>query len=649
MSKELTGISLLKAGSNISKPIVHGLHSNRVLLINDGLRQGYQAWGEEHGPEIDPSHVDLIEVVKGAGTVKYGPDALGGVVLYNAKRPRFGEKLNGAFGSSFQTNGRAVSGQLDLAQGFDRFAWKIGGHGIIQGDLQAPDYNLSNTGKEEYGLSFNTLLHRPSFDLQVAGSYFDQQLGILRASIVGNLDDLDTAINRNEPDVVWPFTYDLQSPRQDIEHAILKANLSWFLREHAFKFQYGAQRNNRQEFDVRRGELNDRPVINLRLLTHSLDMDWIQPTKGNWRGSTGVQLVAQNSVNKPETNPINFIPDYEIFNFGLFTIQSYEMDNGIFEMGIRYDFQSLDVADTLERYDYTYSVGTTFSNTTYTLGLRRNIGRDFTFSSNIGFAWRPPNVAELYSFGYRYSRLQFGFLRYNFNPNLVTPPNSVFDQAVRDVESERGLKWISGLKLRKKRIAADFIFYINQINNYIFLRPYGVSSTVAGVFPFFLYEQTDAVFYGADWDVAYEHAEWIESVLKLSYVYARSIAPDQALLEIPPLNASYSLKFSKRQWNIGLHADYTAQQWNAPPILSPGEIQAGGIDIDRNTVIFDFMEAPDDYLLLGVNISYKKDWWNFSLSSNNLLNTSYRIYTDRLRYFADAPGRNFSFAFELNF
>ncbi|MEM1407706.1 MAG: carboxypeptidase-like regulatory domain-containing protein [Bacteroidota bacterium] len=653
ISEEITGVSLLKSGSNIAKPIVHGLHSNRVLVINDGVRHGYQAWGEEHGPEIDPSHVDLIEVVKGAGTVKYGPDALGGVVLYNAKKPAFNNKLNGSFGSSYQTNGRAISSQLDLGQGSDRFAWNVGGHGVYQGDLHAPDYNLSNTGKREYGVSFNTLLHRPTFDLQVAGSYFDQELGILRASIVGNLADLDTAINRNEPDIVWPFTYDLQSPWQDIEHAMLKADLSLYLGEHVFNFQYGVQRNNRKEFDVRRGELNDRPVIKLRLWTHTLDAEWTQPTKGRWQGNSGVQLISQNSDNLPEeSNKINFIPDYDVLNIGAFTVQSYEINKGLLELGVRFDFQQLSVSDSIKRNGFTYSNEINFSNATYTLGVRKELKDGLTVYSNIGYAWRPPNVAELYSFGYRYSRLQYGLWRYDFeNPDLrsPTPPDTVFNQTLRTVDSERGVKWISGIEVKKRKISADFIFYINQINNYIFLRPYGLSTTVAGVFPFFLYEQTDAIFYGTDWDIRYKHDNIFTSEVKVSYVHARSVDREQPLLEIPPLNISYSLEFKKGPWDAALSLSYTAEQWDAPPVIAPGDIQDGNTDVDRNTVLFDFMAPPDGYLLLGSNISYKKKAWNVAFNVDNLLNTSYRIYTDRLRYFADAPGRNFTLAVEYSF
>ena len=226
LTQKISGINSLKTGSNISKPIVHGLHSNRVLVMNDGLRHAFQVWGEGHAPEIDPSHVDEIEVIKGAGTVKYGPEALGGVVLYHAKRPELDHKFGGTVGSSYHTNGRAYSGMASVEQGSHRFAWNASVFGIRQGDLSAPNYNLSNTGKREYGGSFNTLYHLPRFEAQLSGSYLSQNLGILRGSLVGNLQDLQNAIERSEPRPTFEPTYNIQNPKHVVQHRLLKADLS---------------------------------------------------------------------------------------------------------------------------------------------------------------------------------------------------------------------------------------------------------------------------------------------------------------------------------------------------------------------------------------------------------------------------------------
>ena len=51
--KEIAGVSALKTGNSIVKPIINGLHSNRVVTLNHGIRIEDQQWGIEHAPNID--------------------------------------------------------------------------------------------------------------------------------------------------------------------------------------------------------------------------------------------------------------------------------------------------------------------------------------------------------------------------------------------------------------------------------------------------------------------------------------------------------------------------------------------------------------------------------------------------------------------
>ncbi len=647
LTEQVSGISTLKTGTNISKPIVHGLHSNRVLVMNDGLRHAYQVWGDGHAPEIDPSHVNEIEVVKGAGTVKYGPEALGGVILYNSKRPELDQKLNGFVGSSYQTNGKAYSGQFNLEQGSHRFAWNASAFGIRQADLEAPEYNLSNTGKRENGASFNALLHQPKLELKVSGSYLNQELGVLRGSLVGNLQDLQNAIERGTPSPTFEPTYNIQNPKHETQHGLLKSELSLFFGEHVLKLQYGIQQNVRREFDIRRGELNERPVIDLNLLSHTLEAEWIQPNRGNWNGNSGVQLFSQQSVNEPGSNPINFVPDYDVLNVGAYSIQSLQLDESVLELGLRLDYQTLSVRDTIR--DVTiYSNEVNFTNATFTLGFRKEINETVSFYTNIGTAWRPPNISELYSFGYHFSRVQFGLWRYNFEPQITTPLTRVFDETDRKVRSERSLKWVSGLEVSHDKIQAEFIFHVNRINDYIFLRPFGVTTNVAGTFPFFIFSQTNALFIGSDWDIRYHHSNQLTSEAKISYVYAKETENNQAFIEIPPLNINYVLAYTKDQFELGLKFDYTAEQWNAPGVIEPVAFQNGGVEFNQDE-IFDFMQVPAAYFLIGGNVSYSYKSFTVELGVENLLNTSYRSYTDRLRYFSNAPGRNVSLTIGTKF
>ena len=51
------GISQLSTGPAISKPIIRGLGYNRLVVINDGIRQEGQQWRDEHGADHDSSRV----------------------------------------------------------------------------------------------------------------------------------------------------------------------------------------------------------------------------------------------------------------------------------------------------------------------------------------------------------------------------------------------------------------------------------------------------------------------------------------------------------------------------------------------------------------------------------------------------------------
>src|ERR1043165_71728 len=69
------GISQITTGAGISKPVIRGLGYNRVVVVNDGIRQEGQQWGDEHGIEIDEFGVGKVELLKGPASLSYGSDA----------------------------------------------------------------------------------------------------------------------------------------------------------------------------------------------------------------------------------------------------------------------------------------------------------------------------------------------------------------------------------------------------------------------------------------------------------------------------------------------------------------------------------------------------------------------------------------------
>ena len=104
--KGITGVTSMQTGSSISKPVIHGLHSNRILILNNGVRQEGQQWGSEHAPEIDPFVATRLSVIKGAAGVRYGSDAIGGVILVEPEELPFNKPLSGEVNLVGFTNGR---------------------------------------------------------------------------------------------------------------------------------------------------------------------------------------------------------------------------------------------------------------------------------------------------------------------------------------------------------------------------------------------------------------------------------------------------------------------------------------------------------------------------------------------------------------
>ncbi|MEO9484866.1 MAG: TonB-dependent receptor [Ekhidna sp.] len=634
-----SGISLLKTGQNISKPIVHGLHSNRVLIINNGVRHAYQSWGNEHGLEVDPSQIDKIQLIKGASTVRYGSEALGGVILFDAPSPAYNTNLGGEVNGGFQTNGRAFNGEVSLTQGFERVAWRASLSGIRQGDLTAPAYQLTNTGKSEVGFSLGGKFHFPIVDLDIYASRFDQDLGILRGSVNGSFEDLLLAFEAEIPNETGPFSYDINNPKQETTHDLLRLKASLYLGKQQFDVQYAYQNNLRKEFDVRRGNLNSQPSINLKLKSHSLDLDWDHPSDGTWSGTYGIQLFAQDNNNLFGTGTPPFIPNYNTYSAGFFGVESYTKENATYEVGLRYDFMQLDVRGRDLNQDV-FRNNQNYQNFSFTLGVIKQLNQHVSIRTNIGSAWRAPNIGELYSFGRHQNILQYGLWRYVTSPSFNT--TTVLTNQDRPIKNEQGLKWISSIEMKKDQLSFEITPYINYIQNYLFTRPLGIRGTIRGTLPFFIYDQTNALYTGIDVDVRKQWNESFHSELKASYVYARDTKNKGSFIGIPPINIQLELKKQYGNFSIAITPEWTARQFTTPPVVSPSQIiNAQEVPFELNET-FDLMEAPDGFFLLGSSVAYEKNNFLFRIKGENLLNASYRRYTNLIRYYADEPGINFA-------
>ncbi|MCL7986548.1 TonB-dependent receptor [Sphingobacterium sp. lm-10] len=628
MLSQIAGVSQLNTGASIAKPVINGLHSNRVLILNHGVRQEGQQWGAEHAPEIDPFTADRLEVIKGAEGVRYGADALGGVVISTAN-PIDPSKVSGRVDLLGQSNGRGGVGNIRLEGGIPsipNLGWRIQASGKKIGNLRTADYFLGNTGVEELNLSGLLQYNKGRHDLEFYYSHFGTNLGIFYGAHVSTLEDILVNIERGRPSSTYNFTYDIASPRQRVDHDLSK--IKWvyaFTGQTRLETQFAFQRNRRKEYDLRRVLSDDTPMADMNLTTQTLD---IALKSGHHR--IGIDGMLQVNNNVPGTGTTPIIPNFDNHNLGIYAITQHHWGKFHGELGARYDYRYFDVAGF--RYDYS-SIDENgivrqylltdqrhFHNWSGSAGLAYHASSAWTWKTNLGLAWRAPSANELYSDG-----LHHGSGTYEVgDPNLA---------------SERGYKWVNSLLFQSENIAITTDLYAQYIKDYIYATPNpdSVRQTIRGTFPVFNYRQHDAFFYGVDVQLDWQINSTWSYALKGALVRARDLDNHTYFPFIPADRINQSVK-----WQYGEDSE--------------NYIRLAHVFVDRQhnfDPATDYTNPPPSYHLFNAYASARLPIYNRSVQCNlgieNLFNVLYKDYMDRMRYFSHQMGRNITLGFTFQF
>jgi len=138
----ITGSSFAPGAS--SRPIIRGLDVNRVRIQENGIgANGASDLGEDHFVPVDPLTSDRVEVIRGPAALRFGSQALGGVVeSTNNRVPTF--IPDRGVNAEFRGAGTSVSSGLDgaalLDAGAGNFAVHADAFGRTAQDYRIPSY-----------------------------------------------------------------------------------------------------------------------------------------------------------------------------------------------------------------------------------------------------------------------------------------------------------------------------------------------------------------------------------------------------------------------------------------------------------------------------------------------------------------------------
>jgi iron complex outermembrane receptor protein len=138
----ITGSSFAPGAS--SRPIIRGLDSNRVRIQENGVgANGASDLGEDHFVPVDPLTSDRVEVIRGPATLRFGSQAIGGVVESNNNRiptsiPSRG--ISTEFRGAASSADSGMDGAVLLDAGAGNFAVHADAFGRSTQDYRVPHY-----------------------------------------------------------------------------------------------------------------------------------------------------------------------------------------------------------------------------------------------------------------------------------------------------------------------------------------------------------------------------------------------------------------------------------------------------------------------------------------------------------------------------
>lgn len=528
------GISQITTGSGISKPVIRGLGYNRVVVVNDGVRQEGQQWGDEHGIEIDEEAVYSAEILKGPASLLYGSDAMAGVInFYSAPVLPSGKmKLN--FGAGYQTNNGQIAYSLDYAGHKRDFIWDVRySNKMAHAYQNRYDGFVYNSGFSENALSALIGINKSWGYSHLSLSMYELRPGIVE----GNRDSLTGAFTKpvmlnGFPSEITAGNTDYLSyarpfPYQLVNHYKAVWNNNILLGSGALKVTLGYQQNRRQEF----ADIQNPDIYGLYFQLHTLSYDahYLLPETNGFALAYGLNGMYQSSLNQGSEF---LVPEYRLFDAGVFIVTKKKFDRLDVSAGLRFDLRTETVDALYLKPDGTKTVASDVNSTqrfknlnSDYKGLSGSLGASYKpddnweFKVNFSKGFRAPAINELSSNG-----VHEGTLRYEIGNAGLLPESS----------------WQTDLEaaFENEHINASLNLFSNAISNFIFsekIPSVNAKDSLVGGYPCFRFTQGNALLIGGEFsiDIHPHPLDWLHFENSFSLVNARLINQSDSTRYLP--------------------------------------------------------------------------------------------------------------------
>lgn len=496
--EDVPGISNIQTGSQAGKPVLRGLSGNRIRFLQDGVGQEYFQYGVRHFPTTSLMQAHRVEVVRGASSILYGSDALGGAINVHSKpvpSVQPGQSTMGARAETqYLTNNRERAATLEVRGARGGLGMRAGLERRVGDDFTAPDApTFFETGREG----------APKYTGTIPFTNFEQLNGFAKVGYQGSFGSVHAIVDHweNDHNFLLPVGGPKGSPEnpprgvgQHIAHQ--NAHVGGVISGSGFvvRPRVSYQRSVRQSAEP--GTLYEAETahwpVDLRKDVVTARIEVLHPEWAGLEGTVGTEVRREvTSVRGPEA----LEPPSTVTGLGLFAFEDWNRRSLTLSAGGRFDVRAQE-ADPNERTADPALLEQTFAVASGTFGANYRLLPELSVASNVSVGFRAPSMFELYASG-------------------VHGGIAAYQEGAPGLSPERSISTDLSLRLRGDRVTGKLTIYRNRILDYVYLRN---TEETRGDLPVFRSAQTDALIRGIDAGGRVNATDWLQVGWQMAFI-----------------------------------------------------------------------------------------------------------------------------------
>lgn len=601
-----TGVFVQKTNHGGGSPFIRGLTGNQNLLMIDGIRLNNATY--RYGPNqylntVDPRTLNTIDVVRGAGSILYGSDAMGGVVNLITKNPAYaheGVKIGGNIYGKWMSDEMQKTGRGEINAAGKNIAFTGGFTFSDFGDIVGGDTTGTQkpTGYQEYSGNMKLKMRLTSNQELTLAYQYNKQADVPRYDkIIANY-----------------AKYHFDPQIRQLGYARLKSNYqNKWIRQIAITGSY----NMSDETRIKQKEgstkiTNEHDLVN----TYGASVEVNSVPGRNWHFVSGVEFyydkVNSETTDREDgniTEKRGYYPDGATSSsIAVYTSHTIDVSKFTFILGTRFNAYQIKAEDpTFADIDVNPTAFVGSASVIY------HLNENYNLIGSVYSAFRAPNLNDLSSFG-------------SFNAGIEVPNPNLAPEKSRNAEL--------GIKVKYEKLSGSVFAFHNKLTDLISRveATYNGQDSIDGEKVYTKENFAESFIRGLEAEVQYEISSEVSVYGNITYTYGQNETADEPMRRIPPLNGK-----------LGIYYQHNSGLWGKLEWLGAGKqdrLASGDISDTR---------IPDGgtpaWNRLDLRAGYTWKWLNLTAGLNNIFDNDYRIHGSGINGY----GRSLWVALQLSF